>query len=106
MSESWEARWLAPPKPLAKTTISKQQPDDVEIVANLSPDSIGSPIVDANGEVAGIVVSGGDKATARPSKSVGALLDRIASDAKPRWPKWRSRCYTYNRRRVRRPNRD
>jgi TonB family protein len=70
----------------SETTISTQQPDDVEIVATLSPDSIGSPIVDANGEVAGIVVSGGDKATARPSKSVGALLDRIASDAKPRWP--------------------
>ncbi|HXQ02690.1 MAG TPA: TonB family protein [Candidatus Udaeobacter sp.] len=69
-----------------ETTISTQQPDDVEIVGTLSPDSIGSPIVDANGEVAGIVVSGGDKATARPSKTVGALLDRIASDAKPRWP--------------------
>jgi TonB family protein len=69
-----------------ETTISTQQPDDVEIVTTLSPDSIGSPVVDANGEVAGIVVSGGDKATARPSKTVGALLDRIASDAKPRWP--------------------
>jgi TonB family protein len=69
-----------------ETTIATQQPDDVEIAATLPPDSIGSPIVDANGEVAGIVVSGGDKATARPSTSVGALLDRIASDAKPRWP--------------------
>jgi S1-C subfamily serine protease len=69
-----------------ETTISMQQPDDVEIVATLSPDSIGSPIVDANGEVVGIVVSSGDKATARPSKTVGSLLDRIAPDAKPRWP--------------------
>jgi TonB family protein len=68
-----------------ETTISTQQPDDVEIVATLSPDSIGSPIVDANGEVVGIVISGGDKANARPSKSVGPLLDRIAPDAKPRW---------------------
>ena len=68
-----------------ETTISTQQPDDVEIVATLSPDSIGSPIVDVNGEVVGIVVSGGDKATARPLKSVGQFLDRIASDAKPRW---------------------
>jgi TonB family protein len=69
-----------------ETTISMQRPDDVEIVATLSPNSIGSPIVDANGEVVGIVVSGGDKAVARPSKTVGSLLDRIASDAKPRWP--------------------
>src|SRR5205823_3717740 len=43
-------------------------------------------IVDANGEVVGIVISGGDKATARPAKSVGSLLDRITADAKPRWP--------------------
>jgi TonB family protein len=69
-----------------ETTISTQQSDRLEIAATLPPDSSGSPIVDANGEVAGIVVSGGDKATARPSNSVGALLDRIASDAKPRWP--------------------
>src|SRR5947207_14227224 len=70
-----------------EATISTQQADDVEIVATLSPDSIGSPIVDANGEVVGIVISGGDKATARPAKSVGALLDRITADAKPRWPR-------------------
>jgi TonB family protein len=69
-----------------ETTISTQQADNVEIVATLSPDSIGAPIVDANGEVVGIVVSGGDKATARASQTVGSLLDRIASDAKPRWP--------------------
>jgi TonB family protein len=69
-----------------ETTVSTQQPDHVEIAITLSTASIGSPIVDANGEVVGIVVSGGDKATARPSKTVGSLLDRIASDAKPRWP--------------------
>src|SRR5947207_1333809 len=68
-----------------ETTISTQQPDEAEIAETVSPESIGSPIVDANGEVVGIVISGGDKATARPSKSVGSLLDRIASDAKPRW---------------------
>lgn len=68
-----------------ETTISTQQSDDVEMVATLSPDSIGSPILEANGEVVGIVVSGGDKAHARPSRSVGSLLDRIAPDAKPRW---------------------
>ncbi len=69
-----------------ETTIATQQADDVEIATTLSPDSIGSPIVDANGEVVGIVVSGGDKTIARPSKTVGSLLDRIPSDAKPQWP--------------------
>jgi len=69
-----------------ETTISTQQPDDMEIATTVSTASTGSPIVDANGEVVGVVVSGGDRATARPSKTVGSLLDRIASDAKPRWP--------------------
>jgi TonB family protein len=67
-------------------TIAAEQPDHAEITTTLSTASTGSPIVDANGEVVGVVVSGGDKATARPSKTVGSLLDRIASDAKPRWP--------------------
>src|SRR6266567_2395507 len=31
-----------------ETTISTQQPDEAEIAATVSPDSIGSPIVDAN----------------------------------------------------------
>jgi TonB family protein len=69
-----------------ETTISAQQPERLEIAATLSPDSIGSPVVDASGEVVGVVILGGDKATVRPSNAVGSLLDRIASDAKPRWP--------------------
>jgi TonB family protein len=68
-----------------ETTISTQQPDRLEIAATLPPDSGGSPIVDANGEVVGVVVSGGEKATVRPSNAVGSLLARIAPDAKPRW---------------------
>jgi TonB family protein len=69
-----------------ETTISTQQPDRLEIAAILPPDSAGSPVVDANGQVVGIIISGGEKATARPSNTAGSLLDRIASDAKPRWP--------------------
>jgi TonB family protein len=69
-----------------ETTISTRQPDRLEIAATLPPDSAGSPVVDANGQVVGIIISGGEKATARPSNTAGSLLDRIASDAKPRWP--------------------
>jgi len=69
-----------------ETTISTQQPDRLEIPATLSPDSIGSPVVGANGEVVGVVIAGGEKATVRPSNTIASLLDRIASDAKPRWP--------------------
>jgi TonB family protein len=69
-----------------ETTISAQQPDRLEIAATLSPASIGSPVVAASGEVVGVVILGGEKATVRPSNTVGSLLDRIASDAKPGWP--------------------
>lgn len=69
-----------------ETTISTQQPDRLEIAATVSPDSIGSPVVDASGEVVGVVIAGGEKATVRPSNTIASLLDRIASDAKPRWP--------------------
>jgi TonB family protein len=69
-----------------ETTISTQQPDRVEIAATFSQGSIGSPIMDANGEVVGIITSGGANATVRPSHTVGSLLDGIASDTKPRWP--------------------
>jgi TonB family protein len=69
-----------------ETTISTQQPDRLEIAATLSPNSVGSPIVNASGEVVGIVTSAGEKATVRPSNAVASLLDRTASDAKPRWP--------------------
>jgi TonB family protein len=67
-------------------TISTQQPDRLEIAGPISSNSIGSPIVSENGEVVGVVISAGEKATVRPSNTVDSLLARIASDAKPRWP--------------------
>jgi TonB family protein len=69
-----------------ETTISTQQPDRMEIAARLPAEAVGSPVVDANGEVVGVVISGAEKVTVRPSNRVDSLLDRIASDAKPRWP--------------------
>jgi TonB family protein len=71
-----------------ETTISTHQPDRVEIAATLPADAIGSPIVDANGQVVGVVISsGGERATVRPSNTLNSLLDQIVSDAKPHWPK-------------------
>jgi TonB family protein len=69
-----------------ETTISTQQPDRLEIATAVSPGSIGSPLVDMNGEVVGVIISSGEKATVRPSNAVDSLFGRIASDAKPRWP--------------------
>jgi TonB family protein len=69
-----------------ETKVSTQQPDRFEIAATLLSYSVGSPVVDANGEVIGVVISGGEKASVRPSNTIESLLDRVASDAKPRWP--------------------
>jgi TonB family protein len=67
-------------------TILRQQSDRLEIAGPIPSNSIGSPIVSENGEVVGVVISAGEKATVRPSNAVDSFLGGIASDAKPRWP--------------------
>jgi TonB family protein len=67
-------------------TISTQHSDRLEITGTMPSNSIGSPIVSESGEVVGVVISAGEKATVRPSNAVESLLSRIVSDAKPRWP--------------------
>src|SRR6266513_3639051 len=66
--------------------ISTQNSDRLEITGPISSNSIGSPILSENGEVIGVVISAGEKATVRPSNAVDSLLSRVASDVKPRWP--------------------
>jgi TonB family protein len=66
--------------------IATQESYRVEIAATLSPSSIGSPIIDATGQVAGVVISAGERPTVRPADALGLLLSQIAPDAKPRWP--------------------
>jgi TonB family protein len=68
-------------------TILTRQSDRVEIAGPISSNSIGSPIVSENGEVVGVVISAGEKATTvRPSNAVNSFLGGIAADSKPRWP--------------------
>ena len=66
--------------------ISTRQSDRLEIAGPISSSSIGSPVVSENGEVVGVVISAGEKATVRPSNAMDSLLGQIASGAKPRWP--------------------
>jgi TonB family protein len=66
--------------------ISTRQSDRLEIAGPISSNLIGSPVVSENGEVVGVVISAGEKATVRLSNAVDSLQTRIASDAKPRWP--------------------
>jgi TonB family protein len=70
-----------------EVTIAAQQSDRLEIRAAISPSSIGSPVVNADAEVVGIVISAGEKAAVRPSNTLDSLLSQIASKATPRWPK-------------------
>jgi TonB family protein len=67
-------------------TISTQQPDRLEIAGPIPSGSIGSPLVSEKGEVIGVVISAGEKASVRPSNAVDSLLGGITPDAKPRWP--------------------
>jgi TonB family protein len=69
-----------------ETTISTQQPDRLKIATALSGESIGAPVVNANGEVVGVVTSLDEEATVRPANAVDSLLNRISSDTSPRWP--------------------
>jgi TonB family protein len=67
--------------------ITSQEPDRLEIAAAIADGSIGSPVVDASGEVVGVVISAGEKAAVRPSTALGSFLSHIVSDAKARWPR-------------------
>src|SRR5947207_14654172 len=56
--------------------ISTRQSDRLEIAGPISSSSIGSPVVSENGEVVGIVISDGEKATVPRSNAVDPLLGR------------------------------
>ena len=71
---------------IRETTILTQQHDRVEIAAAVPPGSIGSPIVDKNLEVVGVVTSAGEKPSVLPSNALDSFLSQIAPDAEPRWP--------------------
>jgi TonB family protein len=66
-------------------TIATQESYRVEIAAAISPGSIGSPIIDANGQVAGVVISAGEKPDVRPADALDLLLSQTPPDAKPHW---------------------
>jgi protein TonB len=68
-----------------RATISSLAPDHLEIAAAISSNSIGSPVVDANGQLIGVIVSAREKVTVRPSSALDSLLSQITSDAKARW---------------------
>jgi TonB family protein len=69
-----------------ETTITAQSSDRLEITGATLASSVGSPIVNDNGEVIGVVTSAGEKIVARPIAALESVLSRVAADTQARWP--------------------
>jgi TonB family protein len=67
-------------------TIASQDQTRIEMFATTPANSVGSPVVNENGEVVGVVISAGEKTVARPSSAIESFLSRVAADTQARWP--------------------
>jgi TonB family protein len=72
-------------------TIAAKQPESqgarLEIAMPMSASSAGSPVVDENAEIVGIVTSAGEKTVVWSSAALASLQSQIAPDATARWAK-------------------
>lgn len=69
-----------------ETTITAHSSDRLEIAGATAATSIGSPVVNENGDVVGIVTSAGEKTIARPVAALDSILSRVKADTQARWP--------------------
>jgi TonB family protein len=69
-----------------ETTITAQSADRLEIAGGTAADSVGSPVVNENSDVIGIVTSAGEKTIARPVAALDSMLSRVTADTQARWP--------------------
>jgi TonB family protein len=69
-----------------QATIAGKSSDRLEIAGATAASSVGSPVVNENGDVVGIVTSAGEKTIARPVASLDAVLSRVTADTQARWP--------------------
>ena len=69
-----------------ETTITAQSSDRLEIAGATAASSVGSPVVNENGDVVGIVTSAGEKTIARPVAALDSVLSRVTADTQARWP--------------------
>ena len=69
-----------------ETTITAQSSDRLEIAGATAASSVGSPVVNENGDVVGIVTSAGEKTIARPVAALESVLSRVTADTQARWP--------------------
>src|SRR6478672_2151510 len=68
-----------------ETTIAAQSSDRLEIAGATAASSVGSPVVNENGDVIGIVASAGEKTIARPVAALDSVLSRVKADTQARW---------------------
>jgi TonB family protein len=69
-----------------ETTITAHSADRLEIAGATAASSVGSAIVNENGDVVGIITSGGEKTIARPVAALDSVLSRVTADTQARWP--------------------
>jgi TonB family protein len=69
-----------------QTTITGQSSDRLEIAGTTAASSVGSPVVNENGDVVGIVTSAGEKTIARPVAALDSVLSRVTAETQARWP--------------------
>src|SRR5215216_6345233 len=63
-----------------ETTVTAQSTDRLEIAGTTAASSVGSPVVNENGDVVAIVTSAGEKTIARPIAALDSLLSRVTAD--------------------------
>jgi TonB family protein len=68
-----------------EATITAHSSDRLEIVGATAASSVGSPIVNENGDVVGVITSAGEKTTARPVGELHSVLSRVKPDTQARW---------------------
>jgi TonB family protein len=69
-----------------ETTITAQSSDRLEIAGTTPASSVGSPVVNENGDVVGVVTSAGEKTIARPGAALDSVLSRVTANTQARWP--------------------
>ena len=68
-----------------EATITAHSSDRLEIAGATAASSVGSPIVNENGDVVGIITSAGEKTIARPVAALHSVLSRVKADTEARW---------------------
>ncbi|HMF46035.1 MAG TPA: TonB family protein [Candidatus Udaeobacter sp.] len=69
-----------------EATVTGQSSDRLEIAGATAASAVGSPVVNENGDVIGVVTSAGEKTVARPVAALDSVLSRVTADTQARWP--------------------